>query len=66
MGPSEAEGFRDHGDLSSSLEGFEASIARLRKVEARRYGTSYQVGVVDDQQTFPDVLDRSAAVIHRR
>jgi glyoxylase-like metal-dependent hydrolase (beta-lactamase superfamily II) len=55
-----------YGDLSSSLEDFEASITRLREVEARWYGTSHQVGVIDDRQTFLDALDRFAAVIQRR
>ena len=55
-----------YGDLSSSLEDFEASITRLREVEARWFGTSHQVGVVDDRRTFLDALDRFAAVIHRR
>ena len=55
-----------YGDLSSSLEDFEASITRLREVEARWFGTSHQVGVIDDRRTFLDALDRFAAVIHRR
>ncbi|WP_448609228.1 MBL fold metallo-hydrolase [Geodermatophilus sp. URMC 60] len=55
-----------YGDVSSSLEEFEASITRLREVEARWYGTSHQVGVLGDRQTFLDALDRFAAVIRRR
>jgi glyoxylase-like metal-dependent hydrolase (beta-lactamase superfamily II) len=55
-----------YGDLSSSLEDFEASIARLRDVEARWYGTSHQVGVLEGRPAFLAALDRFAAVIRRR
>ncbi|MGY1593637.1 MBL fold metallo-hydrolase [Geodermatophilus sp. SYSU D00708] len=55
-----------YGDLSSSLEDFEASMARLRDVEARWYGTSHHVGVVEGRPAFLAALDRFAAVIRRR
>jgi glyoxylase-like metal-dependent hydrolase (beta-lactamase superfamily II) len=55
-----------YGDLSSSLEEFEASISRLRDVEARWYGTSHQVGVIEGRPAFLAALDRFTAVIRRR
>jgi glyoxylase-like metal-dependent hydrolase (beta-lactamase superfamily II) len=55
-----------YGDLSSSLDDFLTSIGRLRDVDARWYGTSHQVGVLDDRQAFLDALDRFAAVVDRR
>lgn len=55
-----------YGDPSSSLEDFVASIERLRGMDARWYGTSHHVGVLDDRRTFLEALDRFAAVIRRR
>jgi glyoxylase-like metal-dependent hydrolase (beta-lactamase superfamily II) len=55
-----------YGDLSSSLEDFEASIARCRDVEARWYGTSHHKGVVEGRQEFLVQLDAFAEVIGRR
>ncbi|ADB75515.1 MBL fold metallo-hydrolase [Geodermatophilus obscurus] len=55
-----------YGDLSSSLDDFLTSIGRLRDVDARWYGTSHQVGVLDDRQAFLDALDRFTAVVDRR
>ena len=55
-----------YGDLSSSLEEFEASITRLRDVEARWYGTSHHVGVIEGRRDFLAALDRFTAVIRRR
>jgi glyoxylase-like metal-dependent hydrolase (beta-lactamase superfamily II) len=55
-----------YGDLSSSLEDFEASVARLREIDARWYGTSHHVGVVEGRQAFTTALDRFTSVIHRR
>jgi glyoxylase-like metal-dependent hydrolase (beta-lactamase superfamily II) len=55
-----------YGDLSSSLDDFVTSIARLRDMDARWYGTSHHAGVVDDRQAFLRALDRFAAVIERR
>ena len=55
-----------YGDLSSSLDDFVTSIERLRNMDARWYGTSHHVGVLDDRRTFLDALDRFAAVIDRR
>ncbi|MGY1644305.1 MBL fold metallo-hydrolase [Geodermatophilus sp. SYSU D00703] len=55
-----------YGDLSSSLEEFEASLTRLREVEARWYGTAHHVGVLEGRAAFLAALDRFAAVIRRR
>ena len=55
-----------YGDLSSSLDDLLTSMGRLRDVEARWYGTSHQVGVLDDRQAFLAALDRFAAVVDRR
>jgi glyoxylase-like metal-dependent hydrolase (beta-lactamase superfamily II) len=55
-----------YGDLSSSLEDFEASIGRLREVDARWFGTSHQAGVVEGRHAFLAALDRFTAVIRRR
>jgi hypothetical protein len=55
-----------YGDLSSSLEDFEASLSRLREVEARWYGTAHHVGVLEGRSAFLAALDRCAAVIRRR
>ncbi|MGK5112309.1 MULTISPECIES: MBL fold metallo-hydrolase [unclassified Geodermatophilus] len=55
-----------YGDLSSSLEEFEASIGRLRDVEARWYGTSHQMGVIEGRPAFLGALERFTAVIRRR
>jgi glyoxylase-like metal-dependent hydrolase (beta-lactamase superfamily II) len=55
-----------YGDLSSSLEDFEASIARLRDVDARWYGTAHQAGVLEGRAAFLAALDRFTAVIRRR
>jgi glyoxylase-like metal-dependent hydrolase (beta-lactamase superfamily II) len=55
-----------YGDLSSSLDDFVTSIERLRDIDARWYGTSHHVGVLDDRQAFLHALDRFTAVIDRR
>jgi glyoxylase-like metal-dependent hydrolase (beta-lactamase superfamily II) len=55
-----------YGDLSSSLEQFEASLTRLRDIDARWYGTSHQAGVLEGRRAFLERLDRFAGVIRRR
>jgi glyoxylase-like metal-dependent hydrolase (beta-lactamase superfamily II) len=55
-----------YGDLSSSLDDFVMSIERLRGMDARWYGTSHHVGVLEGRQAFLAALDRFAAVIDRR
>ena len=55
-----------YGDLFSDLDTFEATLARLRDVEARWYGTAHQVGVVEGRSAFLERLDRFASVIARR
>jgi glyoxylase-like metal-dependent hydrolase (beta-lactamase superfamily II) len=55
-----------YGDLSSDLGDFVTSIRRLRDLDARWYGTSHHVGVLDDRHAFLSALDRFASVIDRR
>ena len=55
-----------YGDLSSDLDTFEATLARLRDLDARWYGTAHQIGVVEGRNAFRERLDRFAAVIARR
>ena len=55
-----------YGDLSSSLEQFEASLGRLRDIDARWYGTSHHAGVLEGQSAFRERLGRFAGVIQRR
>jgi glyoxylase-like metal-dependent hydrolase (beta-lactamase superfamily II) len=55
-----------YGDLSSDLDEFVGSIQRLRDLDARWYGTSHHMGVLDDRQAFLSALDRFAAVMDRR
>ncbi|MGY1737593.1 MBL fold metallo-hydrolase [Geodermatophilus sp. SYSU D00684] len=55
-----------YGDVGSDLDAYEASLARLRDVEARWYGTAHQRGVVEGRTEFLARLDEFAAVIDRR
>jgi glyoxylase-like metal-dependent hydrolase (beta-lactamase superfamily II) len=55
-----------YGDLGSDLDAFEASLARLRGVEARWYGTAHQAGVIEGRANFLERLAAFAAVIQRR
>jgi glyoxylase-like metal-dependent hydrolase (beta-lactamase superfamily II) len=55
-----------YGDAGSSLTEFEASIGRLREIEARWYGTAHQKGVIEGAEEFWSRLDVYAGVIHRR
>jgi glyoxylase-like metal-dependent hydrolase (beta-lactamase superfamily II) len=55
-----------YGDLGSDLEAYEASLSRLREVEARWYATSHQGGVIEGRSAFLARLDEFAAVIRRR
>ncbi|MGY1848492.1 MBL fold metallo-hydrolase [Blastococcus sp. SYSU DS1021] len=55
-----------YGDIGSDLETFESSLARLRDIEARWYGTAHHKGVVEGRDAFLAQLDAFAAVIERR
>src|SRR4051794_33538374 len=55
-----------YGDLSSDLDAFEQSLARLRDVEARWYGTAHQRGVIEGQAEFLERLTGFSAVIRSR
>ena len=55
-----------YGDVGSSLAEFEASIGRLREIDARWYGTAHQKGVIEGTGEFRSRLDTYAGVIRRR
>jgi glyoxylase-like metal-dependent hydrolase (beta-lactamase superfamily II) len=55
-----------YGDLGSDLDAYEASLARLRDMEARWYGTAHQHGVIDGREEFLARLDEFTSVIRRR
>ncbi len=55
-----------YGDLGSSVDDYLASIARVREIEARWYGTFHQKGVVEGVSEFRSRLAEYEAVIHRR
>jgi len=54
-----------YGDAWSHLEDFEASLARVREIEAKHYATFHHIGVVD-RPVFVARLDRFRAVIEDR
>lgn len=54
-----------YGDAWSSLEDFERSLERVRRIEARHYATFHHVGVVD-RPTFLERLEPFAAKIEER
>ncbi|GAA4546573.1 MBL fold metallo-hydrolase [Pseudonocardia xishanensis] len=55
-----------YGDVGSSLEGFERSIATCAGIEARWYGTYHQKGVVEGVAEFRGRLDAYRDVLVRR
>lgn len=55
-----------YGDVWSSLEDFEESLARVRDEEADWYVTFHQKGVIEGRATFLEMLDKFTSVIHRR
>ena len=55
-----------YGDLGSSVDDYLASIARVRDIDARWYGTFHQKGVVTGADDFRSRLADYEAVIHRR
>jgi glyoxylase-like metal-dependent hydrolase (beta-lactamase superfamily II) len=55
-----------YGDVGSSVDDYLASIARVREVEARWYGTFHQKGVVEGARVFREHLKAYEGVIHRR
>ena len=54
-----------YGDAWSDLEDFEASLARVRGIEARWYATFHHIGVLD-REAFLERLGRYEAVIASR
>ncbi|MEY1673857.1 MBL fold metallo-hydrolase [Gordonia sp. ABKF26] len=55
-----------YGDLGSSVDDFLASIARVRDIDARWYGTFHQKGVVTGADDFRARLADYEGVIRRR
>ncbi len=55
-----------YGDASSTLEGFEASLARCREIDARFYATFHHKGVVEGREPFLEALQTFGEVIARR
>ena len=55
-----------YGDLASDLSDFEDSMRRCREIEARWYGTSHQVGVIEGAGEFRRRLDAFVDVVARR
>ncbi len=55
-----------YGDVGSSVDDYLASIARVREVDARWYGTFHQKGVVEGSKDFRERLTAYEGVIHRR
>ncbi|WP_232716751.1 MBL fold metallo-hydrolase [Gordonia metallireducens] len=55
-----------YGDVGSSVDDYLASIARVREVDARWYGTFHQKGVVEGAKDFRERLTAYEGVIHRR
>jgi glyoxylase-like metal-dependent hydrolase (beta-lactamase superfamily II) len=54
-----------YGDAWSSLEEFEATLEKVKRLEARWYATFHQIGVVERDE-FIERLERFSAVIQRR
>jgi hypothetical protein len=55
-----------YGDVWSSLDQFEDSLATARAVEARWYVTYHHKGIIEGRDTFVDMIDAFTAVIGRR
>ena len=55
-----------YGDAWSDLEAFEATLERVREIEAAHYATFHHIGVLDDRDEFLGRLERFAAVIRDR
>lgn len=55
-----------YGDVGSSVDDYLASIARVREIDARWYGTFHQKGVVEGADDFRSRLDAYEGVIRRR
>ncbi|MFE0749949.1 MBL fold metallo-hydrolase [Gordonia sp. NPDC058843] len=55
-----------YGDVGSSVDDYLASIARVRDIDARWYGTFHQKGVVTGADDFRSRLADYEGVIHRR
>ncbi len=55
-----------YGDVTSSLDGFERSMARCREVDARWYCTFHHKGLIEGRAEFLAQLDEFHDVLRRR
>ncbi len=55
-----------YGDAWSSLVDFEASLARVRRIEADWYATFHHIGVLEGRERFLERLDRFESMIAKR
>lgn len=55
-----------YGDAVSSLDDFEATLAKVRELRADHYVTFHHKGVIDGHAAFVELVDAYAAVFGRR
>ena len=55
-----------YGDAWSDLESFEATLEKVRAIDARHYATFHHIGVLEGRDAFLERFDRFAAVIADR
>lgn len=55
-----------YGDVFSSLDQFEESIARVRLEDASHYVTFHQKGIIEGRPAMLEMLDKFGSVIGRR
>jgi len=55
-----------YGDAWSDLEDFEATLRRVREIDARYYATFHHIGVLDGREAYLERFDRFTAVIADR
>jgi glyoxylase-like metal-dependent hydrolase (beta-lactamase superfamily II) len=55
-----------YGDAWSDLEEFEATLRRVREIDARYYATFHHIGVLEGREAYLERFDRFAAVIADR
>lgn len=67
LGDIELTGFGPYyGDAWSSLEDFEASIGKLKKIDAHWWLTFHHKGLIEGKSTFVEMLDKFSSVIDSR
>jgi glyoxylase-like metal-dependent hydrolase (beta-lactamase superfamily II) len=55
-----------YGDAWSDLDQFDASLAKVREVEARWYVTFHHKGIIEGRRRFVEMVDAFRSVIDRR